>query len=58
MTTTKPFLTLVIDKDLLKAIDDFRFKHRFQSRAAAIRWLIAWALEQNPRPEQTNVSRG
>jgi hypothetical protein len=25
-----------------------RFKHRFDSRAPAIKWLLAWALDQKP----------
>jgi hypothetical protein len=30
--------------------DDFRFKHRFESRAAAIKWLLPWVLDQKPKP--------
>jgi len=44
----KPLLNFVIDPSLLKRIDDFRFKHRFASRAEAIRWPLAWALDQKP----------
>ena len=43
-------LTFLIGEDLLQRIDDFRFAHRFPSRAAAIKWLIEWALAQNPTP--------
>jgi hypothetical protein len=46
----KPFVTLIIDEDLLKRIEDYRFKHRFQSRAAAMKWLLSWALDQKPKP--------
>ncbi len=46
----KPYLTLVIEEDLLKRIEDFRFKNRFQSRAAAMKWLMGWALDQKPKP--------
>jgi metal-responsive CopG/Arc/MetJ family transcriptional regulator len=42
-------VTLVMEKELLKRIDDFRFKNRFQSRAATIKWLLAWALDQKPK---------
>jgi hypothetical protein len=48
MATDKPLLNFVIDPDLLKRVDDFRFKNRFDSRAAAIKWLLAWALDQKP----------
>ena len=43
-------LTFVIEPDLLKRLDDFRFKHRFPSRAAAIKWLLIFALDQRPKP--------
>lgn len=52
MPSKKPLLSFVIDEDLLKAIDDYRFKHRFESRAAAIKWLLSWALRQDPKPDE------
>jgi len=48
----KPFLAFLVDEDLLRAIDDFRFRWRFESRAAAIKWLLAWALRQDPKPDE------
>lgn len=45
-----PMLTFVIPKLLLERIDDYRFEHRFKSRAAAIKHLIKWALDQNAPP--------
>jgi hypothetical protein len=50
MASDKPFLSFVIEPGLLKRIDDYRFKHRFESRAAAIKWLLDWALSQRPAP--------
>jgi hypothetical protein len=44
----KNILNFLVDTDLLKRLDDFRFKHRFESRAAAIKWLLDWALNQKP----------
>ncbi len=49
----KPYLTLVIEEELLKRIEDFRFKNRFQSRAAAMKWLMTWALDQKPKPHES-----
>jgi hypothetical protein len=52
----KPYWNFVIDEallkwlDELKWLDDFRFRHRFDFRAAAIKWLLDWALKQNPKP--------
>jgi hypothetical protein len=43
---------MLMDQPLLKRLDDFRFKHRFESRSEAARWLINWALDQKPKPEQ------
>jgi hypothetical protein len=51
MSTEKPFLSFVIEPELLKRLDDFRFKQRFASRAAAIKWLLGWALKQSPKVE-------
>jgi hypothetical protein len=51
MGSEKPFLSFVIEPEFLKRIDDFRFKHRFESRAAAIKWLLDWALGQKPTPK-------
>ena len=48
MATDKPVMNFVIDPDLLARVDDFRFKNRFSSRAAAIKWLLEWALKQRP----------
>ncbi len=50
MPRTSPFLSFVADTALIKRLDDFRFAHRFKSRATAIKWLLAWALGQNPQP--------
>jgi hypothetical protein len=44
----KNLLNFLVDTELLKRLDDFRFKHRFESRAAAIKWLLDWALNQKP----------
>jgi hypothetical protein len=48
----KALLNFLVETDLLKRIDDFRFKNRFESRAAAIKWLLDWALNQKPAVKQ------
>ncbi len=55
MPSDKPLLIFVIELDLLKRLEDFRFKHRFRSRAAAIKWLLRWALEQKPLPPKQGL---
>jgi len=52
LSTEKPVLNFVVEPDLLKRLDDFRFRNRFPSRAAAIKWLLAWALVQKPPVEK------
>lgn len=44
----KNFLSFLIEPALLKRVDDFRFKNRFATRAAAIKWLLTWAVDQKP----------
>jgi metal-responsive CopG/Arc/MetJ family transcriptional regulator len=51
-----PNLNILIGDDLLKRIDDFRFKHRFQSRTEAIRWLIEAALKAKLAPKDASAS--
>jgi metal-responsive CopG/Arc/MetJ family transcriptional regulator len=43
---------LRLEKNVLEKVDDFRFDHRFESRTEAIRWLLEFALSQNPKPKK------
>jgi hypothetical protein len=52
MSTDKPLLNFVIEPELLKRLDDYRFKHRFDSRAAAIKWLLDAALKAKLAPKE------
>lgn len=52
MPSTKPFLSFVISPELLKRIDEFRFRNHFESRAAAILFLVEFALGQKPKREK------
>ena len=45
MPKDQQFLSFLVDADLLAALDEFRWRHRFATRAEAIRRLIRWALE-------------
>ena len=47
MASTK-LVNVLMDPDLIERLDDFRFTKRFPSRAAAIKWLLTWALDQEP----------
>lgn len=46
----KPLVNILMEPEFLARIDDFRFTHRFKSRAAAMKYLIDWALVRAPEP--------
>jgi hypothetical protein len=52
MPSQKPLLHLVMDQALIDKIDHFRFEERFPSRAAAVTWLLEWAMEHNAKPKR------
>ena len=52
MNKDKQMLNFLMPMELLKKIDDFRFGHRFASRAEAIKWLLKYALDHNPVPPE------
>ena len=46
MPTEKPRYTVIVDDELLKRIDDFRFENRYSSRSAATLEVIRVGLEE------------
>jgi metal-responsive CopG/Arc/MetJ family transcriptional regulator len=54
-TEGRMYLSVLLDKRMIKEIDNFRFTRRFPSRTEAIRWLLAYALKQKPKPEKEKV---
>lgn len=46
MPTDKPRYTVIVDDEMLKRIDDFRFENRYPSRSAATAELIRLGLEE------------
>ncbi len=56
MPTKKPRYTVIVDEELLKEIDDFRFENRYPSRSAATLELIRLGIEQlkKEQDEQKN----
>jgi len=49
MPTEKPKIILVMENDLLKRIDDYRFENRINSRSDAIRRLIESGLKESSK---------
>lgn len=45
MPTKKPRYTVIVDEEMLKRIDDFRFERRYQSRSAATLELIRIGMD-------------
>lgn len=45
MPTEKPRYTVIVDEEMLKRIDDFRFENRYGSRSAATLELIRIGME-------------
>lgn len=59
MPTEKPRYTVIVDEELLKRIDDFRFENRYASRSAATLELIRLgmeALEKRQKESESNDS--
>ena len=47
MPSDKPKILFVMENELLKRIDDFRFDNRINSRSEAVRRLIESGLESS-----------
>ena len=45
MPTIKPRYTIIVDKEMLEWIDDFRFENRYASRSAATVDIIRAGIE-------------
>ena len=52
MATNKPRYTVSVDDEMFKAIEDFRFEKRFQTRSEATVELIRLGLEQLKKEQQ------
>jgi len=52
MPSNKPKILFVMDDDLLKRIDDFRFDNRINSRSEAVRQLIEAGLKVKPKAKK------
>jgi hypothetical protein len=50
-------LQIMLEPEELRALDDFRFKFRMPSRAAAVRELLKRGLAATPTGEAVDASR-
>ncbi len=58
MPTEKPRYTVIVDDELLKRIDDFRFENRYPSRSAATLELIRLGLEALEKKQAAEARNG
>jgi len=49
------FISIGLDKQLLRQVDDYRFKHRFMSRVEAMRFLIRKGLNPKLQPPENEA---
>ncbi|KMW12330.1 ribbon-helix-helix domain-containing protein [Enterocloster citroniae] len=52
MATNKPRYTVSVDDEMFKAIENFRFENRFQTRSEATVELIRLGLEQLKKEQE------
>lgn len=57
MPTQKPRYTVIVDEEMLKKIDDYRFENRFPSRSAATIELIKLGMEQLEKEQAQSKKR-
>lgn len=57
MPTEKPRYTVIVDEELLKEIDDFRFENRYPSRSAATLELIRLGIEQLKKEQEEQKNK-
>ena len=50
-TETSKYVNVLLDEGLLAAIDEFRFDNRFESRTAAMRWLLQAGIDLKLAPK-------
>jgi hypothetical protein len=56
-TNREERLQIMLEQDEMRAVDDFRFKYRLPSRAAAVRELLKRGLAATPTGEAGEHSR-
>ena len=49
MPSKKPLILFVVDDDLFKKIDDYRFENRINSRSEAVRKLVEEGLKKSEK---------
>lgn len=53
MPTQKPIISIVLDEETLKEVEDFQFSNRIQSRSKALNEIIRLGIEQLKKEEES-----
>ncbi len=51
MPKDEKLVHILLPMELVNKIDDYRFDQRFESRSAAVRYLLEYAVKQNPKQD-------
>lgn len=46
MPTKKPIISIVLDDEMLKKVEDFQFENRIKSRSKALNEIIKMGIEE------------
>ena len=57
MPAEKPRYTVIVDEELLKEIDDFRFENRYPSRSAATLALIRLGMKALKKEQEQKKAK-
>ena len=57
MPTKKPRYTVIVDEELRKEIDDFRFENRYPSRSAATLALIRLGMKALKKEQEQKKAK-
>lgn len=57
MPTEKPRYTVIVDDELLRKIDDFRFENRYPSRSSATIELIRLGIESIKKSQEDQTEK-
>lgn len=52
MPTQKPIISVVLDEETLKRVEDYQFENRIQSRSKALNEIIRLGMEQLEKEEK------
>lgn len=52
MPTQKPIISIVLDEEMLKKVEDFQFENRIPSRSKALNEIIRLGIERMEKEQE------